>query len=121
MEASCSVHIHSDSGSCAPVPQDVTVWGKLHSFCVGLPDSSDLKAARVVADFLGTDHHEFHFTVQVIVNPRHILIFVADRSSNHLGMLAYNVPNANNFLCYGHLQPVHGAFSGLPLTEDYNR
>mmetsp|Transcript_4497 Transcript_4497/g.7583 ORF Transcript_4497/g.7583 Transcript_4497/m.7583 type:complete len:584 (+) Transcript_4497:64-1815(+) len=44
--------------------KDMTVWGKLHSFCVGLPGSPDLKAARVVADFLGTDHHEMHFTVQ---------------------------------------------------------
>jgi hypothetical protein len=32
---------------------------------VGLPGSPDLKAAREVADFLGTDHHEFTFTVQV--------------------------------------------------------
>jgi hypothetical protein len=31
----------------------------------GLPSSPDLKAAREVADFLGTDHHEFTFTVQV--------------------------------------------------------
>lgn len=44
--------------------QRAAVWGKLHSFCVGLPGSPDLKAARVVADYLGTDHHEFHFTVQ---------------------------------------------------------
>lgn len=28
--------------------------------------SPDLKAAREVADYLGTVHHEFHFTVQVI-------------------------------------------------------
>eukprot|EP00798_Chlamydomonas_sp_ICE-L_P001783 gene1783-33201_t len=42
-----------------------TIWGtKLHSFCVGLPGAPDLKAARQVADFLGTDHHEFNFTVQ---------------------------------------------------------
>ncbi|XP_057865145.1 asparagine synthetase [glutamine-hydrolyzing] 3 [Cryptomeria japonica] len=40
-------------------------WGsKLHTFCVGLEGSPDLKAAREVADFLGTLHHEFHFTVQ---------------------------------------------------------
>jgi hypothetical protein len=32
---------------------------------VGLPGSPDLKAAREVADFLGTDHHEFTFTAQV--------------------------------------------------------
>ncbi|KAL6640596.1 hypothetical protein ACP70R_021719 [Stipagrostis hirtigluma subsp. patula] len=40
-------------------------WGtKLHSFCVGLEGSPDLKAAKEVADYLGTEHHEFHFTVQ---------------------------------------------------------
>jgi len=39
-------------------------WGKLHSFCVGLQGSPDLLAAREVATFLGTDHHEFTFTVQ---------------------------------------------------------
>ncbi|KAL5710158.1 asparagine synthase (glutamine-hydrolyzing) [Ranunculus cassubicifolius] len=40
-------------------------WGaQLHSFCVGLEGSPDLKAAREVADYLGTVHHEFYFTVQ---------------------------------------------------------
>ncbi|MBA0594529.1 hypothetical protein Gorai_011432 [Gossypium raimondii] len=40
-------------------------WGsQLHSFCVGLEGSPDLKAAKEVADYLGTVHHEFHFTVQ---------------------------------------------------------
>lgn len=28
--------------------------------------SPDLKAAREVADYIGTRHHEFHFTVQVV-------------------------------------------------------
>ncbi|KAG2541532.1 hypothetical protein PVAP13_9NG685100 [Panicum virgatum] len=37
---------------------------ELHSFVVGLEGSPDLKAAREVADYLGTIHHEFHFTVQ---------------------------------------------------------
>ncbi|XP_024364474.1 asparagine synthetase [glutamine-hydrolyzing] 2 [Physcomitrium patens] len=41
------------------------IWGKqLHSFCVGLQGSPDLKAAREVANYIGTQHHEFHFTVQ---------------------------------------------------------
>ncbi|MQL91833.1 hypothetical protein Taro_024454 [Colocasia esculenta] len=40
-------------------------WGtQLHSFCVGLEGSPDLKAAKEVAGYLGTVHHEFHFTVQ---------------------------------------------------------
>ena len=36
---------------------------KIHPYDV--QGSPDLKAAREVADFLGTVHHEFHFTVQV--------------------------------------------------------
>ncbi|GLJ11303.1 hypothetical protein SUGI_0151460 [Cryptomeria japonica] len=41
------------------------LWGaQLHSFCVGLEGSPDLEAAREVANYLGTLHHEFHFTVQ---------------------------------------------------------
>lgn len=36
----------------------------LHTFSIGLPSSSDLPYAKRVADYLGTIHHEFHFTVQ---------------------------------------------------------
>jgi asparagine synthase (glutamine-hydrolysing) len=40
-------------------------WGgKLHSFSIGLKDAPDLKYARIVADFCGTAHHEYNFTVQ---------------------------------------------------------
>lgn len=39
-------------------------WPRLHSFSIGLENSPDLKAARQVAEFLGTVHHEFHFTVE---------------------------------------------------------
>ena len=43
----------------------VNHWGQqLHSFSIGLKDAPDLIAAKQVADFLGTIHHEFHFTVQ---------------------------------------------------------
>ncbi|KMZ58872.1 hypothetical protein ZOSMA_72G00340 [Zostera marina] len=37
---------------------------KLHSFCVGLEGSPDLKAAKEVAEYLGTVHYKFYFTVQ---------------------------------------------------------
>ncbi len=38
---------------------------KLHSFSIGLDaDAPDAKAARKVAEFLGTEHHEVHFTIQ---------------------------------------------------------
>ena len=37
---------------------------RLHSFAIGLEGSPDLKKARVVADYLGTVHHEIHYTIQ---------------------------------------------------------
>ncbi|KAK9382770.1 uncharacterized protein V2V93DRAFT_365946 [Kockiozyma suomiensis] len=39
-------------------------WPRLHSFAIGLPGAPDLIAARKVADFIGTVHHEHTFTLQ---------------------------------------------------------
>ena len=39
-------------------------YPQLHSFSVGLKDAPDLKAAKIVADHIGTIHHEINFTVQ---------------------------------------------------------
>ena len=39
-------------------------WPHLHSFAIGLDGSPDLAAARDVAAFIGSEHHELHFTVQ---------------------------------------------------------
>ena len=39
-------------------------WPQLHSFAIGLEGSPDLVAARKVADYIGTVHHEIHITVQ---------------------------------------------------------
>ncbi|MDA7706085.1 asparagine synthase B [Flavobacteriaceae bacterium] len=39
-------------------------WPQLHSFSVGLDGSPDLAAAQVVADHIGTVHHEIKFTIQ---------------------------------------------------------
>ncbi len=39
-------------------------WPQLHSFSVGLDGAPDLKAAKIVADHIGTVHHEINFTVQ---------------------------------------------------------
>ncbi len=41
-----------------------TNFPKLHSFSVGLANSPDLKAAKKVADFLGTVHHTYTYTLQ---------------------------------------------------------
>ena len=39
-------------------------WPQLHSFSVGLEGSPDLAAAKLVADHIGTIHHEIIFTIQ---------------------------------------------------------
>ena len=39
-------------------------WPQLHSFAVGLKGAPDLKAAKKVADYIGTVHHEINYTVQ---------------------------------------------------------
>lgn len=39
-------------------------WPQLHSFAIGLEGSPDLAAARKAADYIGTVHHEVHFTIQ---------------------------------------------------------
>ncbi len=39
-------------------------WPQLHSFAVGLEGSPDLAAAKKAADYIGTVHHEIHFTIQ---------------------------------------------------------
>ena len=39
-------------------------WPQLHSFAVGLEGSPDLIAAQKAADYIGTVHHEVHFTIQ---------------------------------------------------------
>jgi asparagine synthase (glutamine-hydrolysing) len=42
----------------------VAWWPQLHSFSVGLEGSPDLAAAQLVADHIGTIHHEIKFTIQ---------------------------------------------------------
>jgi asparagine synthase (glutamine-hydrolysing) len=37
---------------------------KLHSFAIGLKESPDLKFAKQVADYIGTEHHEIVFSIQ---------------------------------------------------------
>ena len=39
-------------------------WPRLHSFAVGLKGAPDLAKARLVADHIGTVHHEIHYTIQ---------------------------------------------------------
>lgn len=44
--------------------QETAWWPRLHSFAIGLEGSPDLKAARIASEYLGTVHHEVHFTIQ---------------------------------------------------------
>ena len=39
-------------------------WPRLHSFAVGLKGAPDLAKARMVADYIGTVHHEINYTLQ---------------------------------------------------------
>ncbi|MBR6077822.1 MAG: asparagine synthase B [Paludibacteraceae bacterium] len=39
-------------------------WPRLHSFAVGLKGAPDLAKAKLVADHIGTVHHEINYTVQ---------------------------------------------------------
>jgi asparagine synthetase B (glutamine-hydrolysing) len=57
----CSTRIENEGKS-------VAWWPSLHSFSVGLKDSPDLRAARIVADHIKSVHHEFHFTIEEGLN-----------------------------------------------------
>jgi len=57
MSRHCQRRIESDG-------REPAYWPQLHSFSVGLKTSPDLKAAREVASFLKTVHHEYTFTPQ---------------------------------------------------------
>ncbi|MDR1436799.1 MAG: asparagine synthase B [Candidatus Symbiothrix sp.] len=50
-------------------------WPQLHSFAVGLEGSPDLAAAQKVADYIGTVHHEVHFTIQEGLDAIHDVIY----------------------------------------------
>jgi asparagine synthase (glutamine-hydrolysing) len=39
-------------------------WPQLHSFAIGLKGAPDLAAAKKVADYIGTVHHEINYTIQ---------------------------------------------------------
>ncbi|KAL6944818.1 asparagine synthetase [Hanseniaspora osmophila] len=46
-------HLHGNVG-----------FSKIHSFAIGLPNAPDLQAARKVAKYIGSIHHEHTFTLQ---------------------------------------------------------
>ena len=44
--------------------QTKAYWPRLHSFAVGLKGAPDLVKAKMVADHIGTVHHEINYTIQ---------------------------------------------------------
>ena len=44
--------------------QTKAYWPRLHSFAVGLKGAPDLVKAQMVADHIGTVHHEINYTIQ---------------------------------------------------------
>lgn len=44
--------------------QTAAWWPRLHSFAVGLKGAPDLAKARMVAEHIGTVHHEINYTIQ---------------------------------------------------------
>ncbi len=44
--------------------QSRAYWPRLHSFAVGLKGAPDLEKARLVAEHIGTVHHEINYTIQ---------------------------------------------------------
>ena len=56
-EKYASMRIEDDSRTKA-------YWPRLHSFAVGLKGAPDLAKARLVADHIGTVHHEINYTIQ---------------------------------------------------------
>ncbi|MBR3497123.1 MAG: asparagine synthase B, partial [Prevotella sp.] len=44
--------------------QSAAYWPRLHSFAVGLKGAPDLAKAKLVADYIGTVHHEINYTIQ---------------------------------------------------------
>ena len=61
--ARCLRDVNKQSDEYSDAVKQASVWN-LHTFSVGLENSPDLKAAKQVASYLNTIHHELTFTVQ---------------------------------------------------------
>src|SRR5574344_795560 len=57
--------------------QQAAWWPRLHSFAVGLKGAPDLAKARMVADHIGTVHHEINYTIQEGIDAiRDVIYFI---------------------------------------------
>ena len=73
-------------------------WPRLHSFAVGLKGAPDLAKARLVADHIGTVHHEINYTIQEGLDAiRDVIYFIETydvttvRASTHMYLLARDI------------------------------
>ena len=53
-------------------------WPRLHSFAVGLKGAPDLAKAKMVADHIGTVHHEINYTIQEGLDAIRDVIYVIE-------------------------------------------
>ena len=57
--------------------QTKAYWPRLHSFAVGLKGAPDLAKAKLVADHIGTVHHEINYTIQEGIDAlRDVIYFI---------------------------------------------
>jgi len=56
-----------DSSLVSAIARKHTSEEQLNSFCVGMEGGSDLPAARIVAGYLGTVHHEYVYTKEEVL------------------------------------------------------
>ncbi|XP_058182307.1 asparagine synthetase [glutamine-hydrolyzing]-like [Rhododendron vialii] len=109
-------------------------WGtQLHSFCVGLEGSPDLKAGKEVADYLGTVHHEFHFSVQDGIDAIEDVIYHTEtydmttiRSSTPMFLMSRKIKalGVKTILCGDGSDEVFGGylyFLKAPKKEEFHR
>ena len=69
-ERFCQNRIENDSRTRA-------YWPRLHSFAVGLKGAPDLAKARLVAEHIGTVHHEINYTIQEGIDAiRDVIYFI---------------------------------------------
>lgn len=73
---------------------------KIKTFSIGLEGSPDLKAARIVADHIGSDHHEFYFTIEEGINSLNEVIYFIEsydvttvRASTPMFLLGKKIKN----------------------------
>ena len=57
-----------DSSIVAAIAANLTVGKKIKTFSVGIQGSTDLKAAREVADWIGSEHHELVVTEEEMLD-----------------------------------------------------